>query len=198
MSCKFERLRMRARRFRFGLLCWLSLACFGCASSGTSFLHPNVDFSHIQRCALLPFLNLTSDTFANERLQSVFLTEILNHPSLTLVDPEETVSAMKQLHISLTTALTPEQIVALGKSLKVDGVFLGSVEEYGEASHTRSPTFAVTAVFDLAETETGNTIWRCQVHVDGSSLWRKLFGGDSASLYAVSRKAVQKALGTLF
>jgi uncharacterized protein YbjQ (UPF0145 family) len=50
----------------------------------------------------------------------------------------------------------------------------------------------------MAETETGNLIWRSQVHVDGSSLWKKLFGGESASLYDVSRKAVQKALGSLF
>jgi hypothetical protein len=56
----------------------------------------------------------------------------------------------------------------------------------------------VTASFSMAETETGNLIWRSQVHVGGSSLWRTLFGGNPVSLYEVSRAAVRKALGTLF
>ncbi len=172
--------------------------CIGCAGSSRSFVHPTVDFSHIQRCAVLPYQNLTQDGFADERLQSIFLMEVLERGSLTIVDPEETVSAMKELKLTPGSILTPEQIMALGKALSVEGVFFGSVEEYGLQGRSRQPVYGVTAVFSMAETETGNLIWRSQVHVDGSSFWKKLFGGESASLYDVSRKAVRKALGSLF
>ena len=105
---------------------------------------------------------------------------------------------MKDQKIALGSPLTPEQIVTLGEALSVEAVFLGSIEEYGLQSRSRQQIYGVTAVFSMAETETGNLIWRSQVHVDGSSFWKKIFGGESASLYDVSRKAVRKALGSLF
>jgi hypothetical protein len=193
---------MRAKRFRSPIAWWCLLllipAGLGCAGGVTSFLQPNIDFSHIQKCALLPFRNLTSDGFADERLQSIVMTEVLRHGSLVLLDPEETVGAMKELKISLSTPPSPEQIVALGKALSVEAVFLGSVEEYGLTSGTREETNSVTLALSMAETETGNMIWRAHVHVSGSSIWKRLFGGDSAGLYDVSRTAVRRALGTLF
>jgi hypothetical protein len=175
----------------------LSPICIGCAAGGASFVRPDVDFSRIQRCAVLPFQNLTSDGYAEKRLQSIFLTELLSRGALVLVDPEETVSAMKELRLTLGSMPNPEQVIALGKALSVEGVFFGSVEEYGLTGRSRGQINHVTATFSMAETETGNLIWRAQVHVDGSSFWKRLFGGDSASLYDVSRKAVRKAMGTL-
>lgn len=187
-------------RMRTSVLCLIAVAlgCAGCAGGNASFVHPDVDFSHIQKCAVLPFQNLTSDTFADDRIQSIFLMELLDHSSIVVVDPEETVSAMKELRMSAEGTPSPEQLVALGKALSVEGVFLGKVEEYGQASRAQESAYYVTTVFSLAETETGGLIWRSQVHVDGSSAWKKLFGGDSASLYDVSKEAVQKALGSLF
>lgn len=168
----------------------------GCAGSG-AFIQANVDFSHIHRCAVLPYQNLTSDGFADERLQSIFLMEIMRGGALEIVDPEETASAMRSSQLTPGANPTPEQIVSLGKALSVDAVFLGSVEEYGMQSRSHQQMYGVTATFSMAETETGNLIWRSQVHVDGSSFWRRLISGDSASLYEVSRKAVRKALGSL-
>jgi hypothetical protein len=185
--------------YRRGLFCFLLVLplLVGCAGSSTSFVLPTVDFSHIHRCAVLPFQNLTMDGFADDRLQSIFLMEVLQRGSLAIVDPEETVSTMKLQGLTPGSTLTPEQIVALGKALSVEAVFLGSVEEYGLQSRSRQQSYEVTAVFSMAETETGNLIWRSQVHVDGSSFWKMLFGGEPAGLYDVSRKAVRKALGSL-
>lgn len=176
----------------FALLLWT-----GCAGSGPSFVHPTVDFSHIRRCALLPFQNLTEDGFADERLQSVFLMELLERGELSIVDPEETVGAMKELRLAPGSTLTPEQVVALGKALSVEAVFFGAVEEYGLLSRSRQQIYEITASFGMAEAETGNLIWRSQVHVDGSSFWKRIFGGESAGLYDISRKAVRRALGSL-
>jgi hypothetical protein len=173
------------------------VALAGCAGSGASFVNPAVDFSHIRRCAVLPFQNLTDDSFADERLQSIFLMELLDRGSLAVVDLEETASTMRAQRLVPGSTLTPEQIVSLGEALEVEAVFLGSVEEYGLVSRSRRPASSLTAVFSMAETETGNIIWRSQVHADGSSFWKKIFGGESASQFDVSRKAVRKALGTL-
>jgi polysaccharide biosynthesis protein PelC len=175
----------------------LLLAGAGCAGSGGAFVHPDVDFSHIQRCAVLPFQNLSSDNFAGMRVQSIFLMEVLANGSLAIVEPEETASAMKDLKIPAGGVPTAEQLVALGKALSVQGVFAGSVEDYGPLNRSGQQGYQVTAAFSLFETETGNLVWRAQSHVEGLSLWKRLFGGESASLYDLSRKAARKALGSL-
>jgi hypothetical protein len=94
--------------------------------------------------------------------------------------------------------LSPEQIVELGQALSVQGIFFGTVEEYGQARIRNAQAYNVTVSFSLSETETGTMIWNSQVNRNGTSFWRRLFGGGSASLYDVSRDAVDSALGTLF
>lgn len=176
----------------------LSLLCGGCASTGVSYLHPDVDLGHIQRCAVLPFQNLSPDDAADERLQSVFLIELLSANTVAVVGPGETVAAMQSLQLAPGAVLTPEQAIALGKALSVDALFFGAVEDYGISKTDRARSIEVTAQFGLVETQTGVVVWRCQVHRTGSSIWRKLFGGGSAGLHDVSREVVRQALRSLY
>lgn len=180
------------------LVClFLLTSIFGCGSTATSYIKPRVDFSYLQRAAVLPFQNLTRDELADERMRSVFLTEVLAAQVLEIADPRETATALTELGVLGNEALTPEQAVALGKRLSVDAVFSGSVEEYGYARGGLDRSPEITAVFALTETETGSIVWRAQIHETGSSFWRGLFGGSPDDIYEVSRKTVRRALGTL-
>jgi hypothetical protein len=170
----------------------------GCGSGTSRYIHPDMDFSHIRRCAVLPLQNLTTDPFADERVQSILVMEVLEEGSLEIVGPWETISAMRELGLSSDAALTPAQMKLLGGKLSVDGLLSGTVEEYGVDRAATDRSYEVTLVFALAETEVGSVVWRSQVHRTGSSIWRKLFGGGSASLHDVTRAAVRDALGTLF
>jgi hypothetical protein len=151
----------------------------------------------MQRVAVLPFQNLTSDGLAGQRMQSIFLIEILKEEVLEIVDPRETAAAMHDLGQTPGMALTPEQSVTLGRKLNVDALFFGIVEEYGYSHGDRRRGPEITAVFGMTETETGVEVWRAQVHATGSSVWKKLFGGGTADLYSVSSDVVRKALATL-
>lgn len=186
----------RARHFALALL-WL-LCLGGCSKQMTSFVHPNVDFSFVRRVAIFPFQNLSDVQQAGPRLQSVFTAKILEIEGLDVLNPGETESGVIDQRIALDGDPAPAQMTQLGKRLGVDAVFFGSVEEYGLDRLSGNPSHAVTATFKLVETQTGTVIWNCQVHVGGMSLWRKLFGGGPPSMYSVSEKAVDQALGTLF
>jgi hypothetical protein len=188
-----------ARRFSLPALLALILALGGCSPRATTFVHPEVDFGRIRRCAILPFQNLSTDRSAGTRVEALFLTELLRAGNgLTLVEPGETVAALRELRFDPAAPLSPAQIVALGKRLGTEGIFTGTVMDCGPEALGRNRVYVVTAEFGLLETETGVVVWKCEVHGSGSSVWRKLFGGDSASLYAVSRDVVRKALGSLF
>ena len=123
---------------------------------------------------------------------------MLNQDALRTIDLGETLGGMRALRLDAASVLTPQQIVDLGKQLSVDAIFFGDVEEYGLERSSSDRVYYVTLAFSLAETETGTIIWQSTVHEDGTSLWRKLFGGGSASLHDVTRSAVAEALGTLF
>lgn len=190
-------------RARWGVVCRLLLVALlvallaGCGSSVTSYVHPNVDFGHVQRVAVIPFANLTTDRAAAERMQSIFLVEILKENVLEMVDTRETSAAMNSLGMPLGELLTPEQAVSLGLRLGVDALLFGVVEEYGFARGGRQKGPVVTATFGMVETETGVEIWRANAHKTGSSLWKRLFGGGANDLYSVSRDVVRDALKTL-
>jgi len=169
-----------------------------CSPSATKYVHPNVDFSYVQRVAIFPFQNLSQDMNAAPRIQSIFMAGILEHDELVLVDQGEVLDALRTMKISPGEELSPEQVVALGGQLSVQGIFFGTVEEYGQARIRNAQVYNVTASFSLLETETGSLIWNSQVSKNGTSFWRRLFGGGSASLYDVSRSAVEAAQGTLF
>lgn len=168
----------------------------GC-SSRASYVHPNVDFSHMKRAAILPFRNLSNDNIADERVQSIFLMELLRADILVILDPRETRSGMLAIGLTPGAELTPEQVQALGKQLRVDALFFGTVEEYGYGSGDRRRGPEVTAVFGMKETETGVVVWRSQVHETGSSTWRRIFGHPPKDVFSVSQTAVRRGLGTL-
>ena len=79
----------------------------------------------------------------------------------------------------------------------MDALFFGTVEEYGISRVDRNRGPEVTVVFEMLETQTGVVVWRSQVHGTGSSIWRRLFGGGAADLYAVSEDVVSRALRSL-
>ena len=171
----------------------------GCAPRATTFVNENVDFGRIRRCAVLPMRNLSQDQGAAERVQSVFLTELLKAgKGLQIVEPGETNAALRELRLNTAEPIQPARLVELGRRLGADGIFGGAVLEYGIEQGSRDRVTLVTAEFDLSETETGSLIWKTEIQGKGTSLWRKLFGGEPASLYAVTRDVARQALETLF
>lgn len=175
----------------------LALVIGGCASGPIHHVRSDVDFSFIRRVAVVPFQNLSADRFATQRMNTVFVSELQQYGGLEVVDPGETMQAYLSQRLTPDLPLTPTQVVALGQALEVDAIFTGTVEDYGLERLGGNQTYAVTAAFGLAETQSGASIWTAQIRTDGSSFWQKLFGGQPTSLYEVSRRAVRGALGTL-
>ncbi|MEZ4387260.1 MAG: hypothetical protein R3D98_06715 [Candidatus Krumholzibacteriia bacterium] len=181
-----------------GLLVLLGCCLAGCAANTTSYVRDDVDFSYIRRVAVYPFVNRSQDPQAAPRVYSIFQAELLQHDALRTIDLGETLGGLQALRLDPAAVLAPEQIVALGKQLGVDGIFFGDVDDYGLERASGDRVYSVTFTFSLAETETGSVVWQSTVHDDGTSLWRKLFGGGTASLHDVSRSAIADALETLF
>lgn len=180
------------------ILVLLALSLTACSSGTSSFVRDDVDASFVRRVAVLPFHNLSQDVHAATRLHSVFTTRLLQREVFEVVALGEVLGAMTRQRLTVDEVPSPEQLVALGKELQVDAFFLGTVDDYGLERVSNQRIYQVTATFTLVETQTGGVLWTAQVHHDGDSLGRKLFGGGSSSQHEVTQTAVDRALGTLF
>lgn len=180
------------------ILLALLIVLNGCAGvSPTVFLNYEYNFNFVERVAVIPFENLTADQTANSVATRYFINELLATNAFDIVEPGEVSRVMKKLSIGNTAQLTKEQSVALGKELKTQAIFLGSV---GESSTSRSGTSTlniVTITARLVETEQGSTIWSATNTEGGKGFWGKIFGSSSKSKSEITRKCIHELLGTL-
>lgn len=169
----------------------------GCGIKPTVFLHPQFNFSFIERVAVVPFENLSSDQGAGARVTQIFVTELFSYEAFNIVEPGETGRVLEPYSIVRTSALTNEQIESIGRQLKVQALFLGTVTESSSQRSAGSNSNTVTLTVRLVETETGETVWSATHSEGGRGFWSAVFGTDSRSYSEVTRRCVRRIIDTL-
>ena len=179
------------------MLCTLFVSA-GCASGRTTkFLHPNVDLGAIRRVAVLPFENLTQERTAGEKVQRLFLTELLSSEAFEVVEPGQVSKELRASRIEQVEALGPADLKKLGDTLKVQGIFLGAVVDYAETRSGSTPAPEVTIQMRLVESQTGVTVWSVSRTRSGASASARLFGIGGQSLTEAARQLIRDELATL-
>lgn len=176
----------------------LVLVCSGCGGTGaTRFVNPDFDFSFVENVAVVPFENLSDTQGAGAQATRYFINSLLAADAFTVVEPGETTRALETQSLVRTAQLTREQILALGRDLKVQGLFLGTISESATVRSGSRSVNVVTVVIRLVETETGETVWSATNSADSSSFWSSMFGTDGKSRSEVMRKCIDDCLDTL-
>jgi len=176
----------------------LLLLAAGCSGNPkpTEFSNPRFDFGFVQRVAVLPFENLSSDRQAGARATRLMITELLATGALDVVEPGEVQAALGQFGTRVTDP-SSEQIVALGKSLGVQALILGSVTQ---SDTLRSGATAIPVVgldVHMVETETGAAVWAASTVVKGESFGARILGTAGEPVSVTTRRAVRDVLKTL-
>jgi TolB-like protein len=176
----------------------LILTGLGCASSlqPTEFTNPDVDFGFIERVAVLPFENLSSDQQAGFRATRLMITELLASGAVDVVEPGEVEGALAKIR-GRPSQPSIEEIVGLGQSLQVQAVILGTV---AQSEILRSGAVAIPAVTldaQMVETETGAIIWAATHTEKGGSASARFLGSGGQPISATTRKCVQELLASL-
>jgi TolB-like protein len=157
----------------------LAIAATGCGGP-KRYVNRNADLGAVRTVAILPFENLTTDKLCAERLNRIFLTEILNYRAFQVVEPGQVMRAVRRDQFDLGS-LTADDIKRLGKALNVQALVLGSVLEFEEK---RASTGAQVKVqFRLVDTESAVTVWSVTRTRAGLGFAARMFGfeGDSAT-----------------
>ncbi len=178
----------------------LGVAGCGGAMKATKFTNPKFNFAFVQRVAVLPFDNLSSDRQAGERATRLTITELLATGAADVVEPGEVQAALMQvIGTNVVRGVSPstEQVIALGKALKVQALLLGSVSQSENLHSGAVPIPVVTIDMHLVEAETGATVWATTQSTKGGSFSARVLGTGGEAIAETTRKCVQDALATL-
>ncbi len=190
---------MHPTRLRTALwLLPLALLAASCTSRGrTHYTHPQADLGAIRTVAVLPFDTLTQSRSDAQKVEKIFLVELLALGVVEVVEPGEVAKLFAAERLDSTEKLAPADLQRIGQALAADGLFLGTVVDLTESRVGSLPAPEVVIQLRLVETQSGRTLWSSSQTRSGTSARARLFGFGGDSLTEAARKLLRDELETL-
>ena len=176
----------------------LAAGCAGARPAEVTYHDANMDFSLIQKVAVLPFENLTTTNTAADRVRDVFTTMMQATGSSYVMPPGEVARGIDRAALAHPTTPTAEEVVNLGKIVGVDAVITGVIREYGEVRSGSTSAGVVSISLQMMETQTGKVLWSAASTRGGVDAADRLFGGGGQPMDQVTADAVRDLLDKLF
>lgn len=173
----------------------LSVACVRTAEK---YKNPDMDFGAIQTVAVMPFVNLSKDQLAGERVRDVFMNSLLATEGVYVIPAGEVARGIALSGISNPYSPSNEEVMKFGSVVKVDAVITGVLREYGEVRSGASVSNVISLSLQMMEIQTGRIIWSASVTKGGINLKDRMFGGGGEPLNDVTKKAVDELINKLF
>jgi TolB-like protein len=179
------------------ILC-AALLSWGCAASrSTRFVHPEYDFTQIERVAVIPFENLSSEQGTGSYVSRVFVTELLATGAFDVVEQGEVTRVLEVLGQARAAELDLDKLKKVGEQLAVQCVIFGSV---GESAPLRSGTITAHMVsldVRMADCATGSTVWSATTGSSGPGFIARLLGLGESTRGKAIRQAVKRSVKSL-
>ncbi len=170
----------------------LLLAC----ASHQVYVNEEADFSFYKTIGVIPFSNMTTDRTAGDKVTAAFVTELLMGKSLQMppmgdfVKGERTV--IKDERPNLVDAVTADEAKAIGEATKVEGFFVGAVEDFGmvRTGQDEFPLVSVTVRF--LDCQTGTVVWSYHVTRKGGPKFPIFSFGETHTLGDMTSKVCRE------
>lgn len=172
----------------------------GCAATPDVDVYhdPAMNFQAIQTLAILPFVNLSSDPMAAERVRDVFANALLASEAFYVLPSGEVTRGISRSGMRNPTEPSPEEIVRFAKLIGADAVINGVLREYGSIRSGSISADTISLSLKMVEAETGKVVWSSSSTKGGITTWIRLFGGGGKPMNEVTREAVEELLDNLF
>lgn len=184
--------------FRFMLLTAMAAFVFGCtAKRVTVFLHPEYDFSMVERVAVVNFENLSTEQGVAGYATRLFITELLAAQAFDVVEPGETARVLKDINQQKSGELDLKSLKRMSDSLGVQAVIFGSVGEAAQMTGRSSSSHVVSIDARMVDCETGNTVWSSAVSLGGPGSLSRMMGVGESSRGDATLRAIRKLVKSL-
>ena len=174
----------------------VALTACGTRTVSGSYLREEVDFAFLQRIAVLPFENNSSDLTAPGRARDLAITQVL---AMGLYDTVEKSLVDNILYEEAIDPEAPIDTLALkriGQRLKVQAFLLGTVDLAGESKIGTAVYSEMALTLRLIEANSGLILWQASGSYSGESLGVRLFGMKPTDRFHVALNLVRALLKT--
>jgi TolB-like protein len=163
------------------------------------FTNPAADLSFYEKVGVVPFRTLAADRMAGEKFTTEFTTALLTSELFDVMDFGVFVSYVAKVMgtRSPTEGLSADQIKQIAESAGVQGVFVGTVSEYGMMSTPSGQFPVVTVEVRLLDAETANVVWSASVTERGGPKTPIVGFGEIHTLGELSQKVSKELVGKL-
>ena len=174
------------------------LIFLACAGGPRSYLNPEADMSFYEKIGVVPFINLTSDRFAGEKVTSTFVTELLITEKFEVIERGEFDHIVDQIRGSTggspSQELTAEQLASIGEQAGVNGIIEGVVKEY-EMIRVGQGTYPLISFnVKLVDAPTGRVVWESSYSVKGGPKLPVIGWGETHTLSELAQKACRNVV----
>jgi len=182
------------------LLCFMLVLLSSCAAKVTTVVYrdPNMDFGAIQSVAVMPFLNLSRESTAADRVRDVFMNGLLSTGAVYVLPVGEVARGTTRSEIQTPATPSPEEAIKLANNIKAQAIITGVVREYGEVRSGSSSSNLISISVQMLEAQTGKTVWTASSTKGGINVWDRLFGGGGRPMNEVTREATDDVIQKLF
>jgi polysaccharide biosynthesis protein PelC len=181
------------------VICLAVISLAGCASTATEmYRDPNMDFGAVRTIAVMPFVNLSKDQLAGERVRDVFINALLATGAVYVLPTGEVARGVTRVEIQSPLTPSPEEIIKLGKAIKAEAIVVGTLREYGDVRSGSASANAISMSLQVMETETGKVVWSASTTKGGITFGDRLLGGGGQPMDVVTLKAVNDLINKLF
>ena len=169
------------------------LLAAACAPRPARFVNASADLAAMKTVAVLPFENVTADKLCSERVQRLFLTELLATNVFEVVEPGQVQRAVRRDQLDVA-ALSPDDIRKLGQGLRADALFMGTVLEYDEGRGGALLAPQVKLQFRLVDAATGATLWSVTRSAGGATVSARLFGVGAVPASQLAEQLIREEI----
>jgi len=181
-----------------GILFFLIPFFLSACATTEMYRDPNMDFGSIQTIAVMPFLNLSRDNIAGERVRDVFINKLLATGAVYVLPIGEVARGISRAEIQNPAAPSQEEVVKLSGLIKAQAVITGVVKEYGEVRSGTSSSNIISMSLQMMEGTTGKVVWTAPTTRGGISIWDRLFGAGGRPMNDITDRAVDDLINKLF
>ncbi len=200
IKCSVPSDEARSRRIILIALSLLSVlfSLTACGTHTDIYRDDRMDFGAIQIVAVTPFVNLSRENTAADRVRDVLINRLLARSALYVLPVGEVAKGIAKAEIITPTTPSSEDIKKLGGILKVQAIITGTVKEYGEVRSGAAMANVISISAQMVETETGRVVWSASATKGGISTSDRLVGGGGRPMEDITERAVDELLIKLF
>ncbi len=152
-------------------------------------------YSSIKKIAVLPFDNLTKTKDAEQLVNALFTTEILNKNLFdSIEDVRYVASVMKMLKIKRTEILDRDLVLKMGETMRCEAIIVGQINAYKVGKKDESTDLSISTT--MLDTRSGDILWTANVTYTSSTSLGKIFGVTPGPNHLIMARAVVEELAS--